>query len=182
MHLPYCFQGRRTFIEIFANENPILLEQQIGETTKDKIKGLAKTPEYLQFVNEKIVPSEIASGQIGNIYTGSIFLGLISTLCYHAQKDTNLENQKVGFIAYGSGSKSKVFEATVSSNWKNQIQKINIFETLESCKPIDFDTYEKLHKKELKQSVVKPSNEFILDFIEKENPVLVGARYYKFID
>jgi hydroxymethylglutaryl-CoA synthase len=93
-----------------------------------------------------------------------------------------LENQKVGFIAYGSGSKSKVFEATVASVWNKQISKINIFKTLESCKPIDFDTYEKLHKKELKQSVVKPSNEFVLDFIEKENPVLVGARYYKFID
>lgn len=182
MHLPYCFQGRRTFIEIFANENPILIEQQIGETTKDKIKALAKSQEYIQFVNEKIVPSEIASGQIGNIYTGSIFLGLISSLCYHDKENTNLENQKVGFIAYGSGSKSKVFEAKVSSDWKNQIQKINIFKTLESCQPIDFDTYEKLHRKELKESVVKPSNEFILDFIEKENPVLVGARYYKYID
>lgn len=182
MHLPYCFQGRRTFIEVFASENPILLEQQIGETTKDKIKGLAKTPEYLQFVNEKIVPSEIASGQIGNIYTGSIFLGLISTLCYHAQKNTKLENQKVGFIAYGSGSKSKVFEATVSQEWKNQVQKNTIFQTLDHCKAIDFVTYEKLHKKELKQSVVKPSNEFVLQSIEKENPVLVGARYYKYVD
>lgn len=182
MHLPYCFQGRRTFIEIFAFENPLLVEKQLGETPKEKIKALAKSAEYIQFVNEKIVPSEIASGQIGNIYTGSIFLGLISTLCYHVQENTNLENQKVGFIAYGSGSKSKVFEATVTANWKNQIAKINIFKTLESCQPIDFATYEKLHKKELKQSIVKPSHEFILDSIEKENPVLVGARYYKYID
>jgi hydroxymethylglutaryl-CoA synthase len=182
MHLPYCFQGRRTFIELFANENPNLVELQLGETTKDKIKALAKSPEYTQLVTEKIYPSEIASGQIGNIYTGSIFLGLISTLCYHAQKNTNLENQKVGFIAYGSGSKSKVFEATIASQWKNQIQKIAVFQTLESCQPIDFDTYEKLHKKEMKQSVIKPSGEFILESIEKENPVLVGARYYRYID
>ena len=115
MHLPYCFQGRRTFIEIFAKENPALLESQIGEAAKDKIKALSKSPEYLALVNEKIQPSEIASGQIGNIYAGSIFLGLLSTLCYHFQEKSDLTNKKFGFIAYGSGSKSKVFEAEVSS-------------------------------------------------------------------
>jgi hydroxymethylglutaryl-CoA synthase len=180
MHLPYCFQGRRTFIEIFAKENPELLEAQIGETTKDKLKALAKSPEYLALVNEKILPSEIASGQIGNIYTGSIFLGLLSTLCYHFQQKTDLSNKKLGFIAYGSGSKSKVFEAEVASEWQSAIEKVKLFENLEQATAIDFTTYEKLHKKELKQSVLTPKNEFYLDSIEKENPVLVGARYYKF--
>ena len=180
MHLPYCFQGRRTFIKIFAKENPALLESQLGETTKDKIKALAKSPEYLALVNEKILPSEIASGQVGNIYTGSIFLGLLSTLCYHFQQKSDLTNKKFGFVAYGSGSKSKVFEAEVSSEWQIQIAKATLFETLENRTIIDFTTYEKLHKKELKQAHIAPKNEFYLDRIEKENPVLVGARYYKF--
>lgn len=182
MHLPYCYQGRRTFIEIFAKENPTLVEEQLGDTTKEKIKSLSKSPEYLTLINQKLYPSEIASGQIGNIYTGSIFLGLISTLCYHLQENSVLTNQKFGFIAYGSGSKSKVFEATVVADWNKQISKCNLFETLDNCSAIDFETYEKLHKKELKKSVLKPSGEFILDSIEKENPVLVGARYYKYID
>lgn len=180
MHLPYCFQGRRTFIEIFAKENSKLLETQVGDTAKDKMKALAKSPEYVALVNEKILPSEIASGQVGNIYTGSIFLGLLSTLCYHFQQKSDLTNAKFGFIAYGSGSKSKVFEAEVSSEWQKQIAKADLFETLENSTAIDFTTYEKLHKKELKQSIITPKNEFYLDSIEKENPVLVGARYYKF--
>lgn len=180
MHLPYCFQGRRTFIEIFAKENPQLLETQLGETIKDKIKALAKSPEYLALLNEKIMPSEIVSGHVGNIYTGSIFLGLLSTLCYHFQQKTDLTNKKFGFIAYGSGSKSKVFEAAVEENWQTVIGNVKLFETLESCSAIDFATYEKLHKKELKQSVNAPKNEFHLNSIEKENPVLIGARYYKF--
>ncbi|MFN3754164.1 hydroxymethylglutaryl-CoA synthase family protein [Flavobacterium sp.] len=180
MHLPYCFQGRRTFIKIFAKENPELLDAQVGETTKDKIKALAKSPEYLALVNDKILPSEIASGQIGNIYTGSIFLGLLSTLCYHFKQNSDLTNKKLGFIAYGSGSKSKVFEAEVNTEWQSAIEKVKLFEALEQCKAIDFLIYEKLHKKEVKQSVIAPKNEFYLDSIEKENPVLVGARYYKF--
>ena len=180
MHLPYCFQGRRTFIEIFAKENSQLLESQLGETAKDKIKALAKSPEYLALVNDKILPSEIASGQVGNIYAGSIFLGLVSTLCYHFQQKSDLTNGRFGFVAYGSGSKSKVFEAEISEHWKTVIEKVTLFETLESCTAIDFTAYEKLHKKELKQSVIPPKNEFYLDSIEKENPVLIGARYYKF--
>jgi hydroxymethylglutaryl-CoA synthase len=180
MHLPYCFQGRRTFIEIFAKENPDLLEAQDGETLKDKMKALAKSEDYLKLVNETIYSSEIASGQIGNIYTGSIFLGLLSTLCHHYKNETNITNMTFGFIAYGSGSKSKVFEAVVEEQWKSSIEKVKLFEMLEKATAIDFDTYEKLHKKELKQAVIAPKNEFYLDSIEKENPVLVGARYYKF--
>lgn len=181
MHLPYCYQGRRTFIEIFAKENPELLNIQIGETQQEKLKALTKSPEYLTLINEKIYPSEIASGQVGNIYTGSIFLGLLSTLCYHAQQNNYLTNKKVGFISYGSGSKSKVFEATVCKDWKSVISQIHFFEMLQNNHSIDFITYEKLHKKELKHSVIAPKSEFILTSIEKENPVLIGARYYEFI-
>jgi len=182
MHLPYCFQGRRTFIEIFAKENPELLNSQIGETEKDKLKNLTKSPEYLELINQKIYPSEIASGQIGNCYTGSIFVGLLSTLCYHSQQNNDIINKKVGFIAYGSGSKSKVFEATVCENWKSVTNQINLFETLENNHSIDFETYEKLHKKKLQHSVLEPKNEFILKSIERDNPVLVGARYYEFVE
>jgi hydroxymethylglutaryl-CoA synthase len=180
LHLPYCYQGRRTFIEVFALENPDLLELQTGDTHKDKIKALAKSPEYTALVNSKISPSEIASGQIGNIYTGSIFLGMLSTLSYHFSQNSALANKKLGFMAYGSGSKSKVFEAEVAENWKSAIAKTQLFENLQSAQEIDFETYEKLHKKELLNSVIPPSNEFYLENIEHENPVLLGARYYKF--
>ena len=105
---------------------------------------------------------------------------MLSTLCYHFQQKSDINNTKFGFVAYGSGSKSKVFEAEVSENWETAISKVKLFETLNNCTAIDFSTYEKLHKKELKQSVIAPKNEFYLDSIEKENPVLVGARYYKF--
>jgi hydroxymethylglutaryl-CoA synthase len=181
MHLPYSFQGRRTFVEIYAQENPELGLNPNSEDYKEKIKVIAKSPEYLDFVNHKIAPSEIASGQIGNVYSGSIFLGMLSTLCHHFKENSDLSNAKFGFIAYGSGSKSKVFEAEVQENWKSEIEKVLLFETLDKSYELDFEAYIKLHKKELKKSVLEPKNEFVLDYIEKENPVLVGARYYKFI-
>lgn len=171
MHLPYCFQARRTFVEIYAKENQLTEENKV----------IAKSEAYLDFVSKAIFPSEIASGQIGNMYTGSIFLGLISTLEYHLQNDNDIVSKKLGFIAYGSGSKAKVFEAEVQPDWKNAVSKVGLFDLLNNSTEIDFGTYISLHKKERKQSVITPKNEFVLDYIEKENPVLIGARYYKLV-
>ena len=170
MHLPYCFQARRTFVEIYAKENNLT----------DDVKTISKTQNYLDFITKTIFPSEIASGQVGNMYAGSIFLGLLSTLCYHFQQNSNLKDKKFGFMAYGSGSKAKVFEAEVQENWKEAIAKTNLFQFLENTHEIDFGTYIALHKKERKQSVLQTNNEFYLDYVEKENPLLVGARYYGF--
>ena len=171
MHLPYCFQARRTFVEIYAKENQLT----------EEIKVIAKSEDYLDFVSKAIFPSEIASGQIGNMYTGSIFLGLLSTLEYHLQNENDITNKKMGFIAYGSGSKAKVFEAEVQPQWQDVIAKVGLFDLLNNSTEIDFGTYISLHKKERNLSVLMPKNEFVLDYIEKENPVLIGARYYKLV-
>ena len=178
MHLPYCFQARRTFVEIYAQENLGLSTQ--AADYKEQIKTISKSETYLSFINKTIYPSEIASGQVGNLYTGSIFLGLLSTLCHHFDQKSDLVGKKMGFIAYGSGSKSKVFEAEVQANWAEVIGTNYLFETLEKTHEIDFETYLKLHKKEQKESVLQPYNEFSLDKIESKNPLLLGARYYSF--
>lgn len=180
MHLPYCYQGRRTFYEIVLNENPELIDLTAADA-KEQIKAFAKSELFMDVVKNKIAPSEIASGQVGNIYTGSIFLGLVSTLTHFSENGTNLDNQPLGFIAYGSGAKSKVFEGIIQPNWQNALPKKSIFDELNTSIAIDFETYEALHKKEIKTAVIAPKNEFVLDYIESENPNLIGARYYKFI-
>jgi hydroxymethylglutaryl-CoA synthase len=48
MHLPYCFQARRTFVEIYAKENPDLLSQ--NPENPIGIKEIAKSEDYLNFV------------------------------------------------------------------------------------------------------------------------------------
>ena len=98
---------------------------------------------------------------------------------YDTEKE--MSGSKFGFLAYGSGSKSKVFEGTIQQDWKAALAEVNLFETLEKSFEIDFETYEKLHKKEQKTSVVKPENEWVLDCIETENLNLIGARYYKWV-
>jgi len=184
MHLPYSFQGRRMLSEIFAldAENIVI---DCGESLLDyqnKLKEVSKSEAYKNFVTQKLQPAELASSLIGNLYTGSIFMGFLSTLSYFYDNKIDISGNKFGFMAYGSGSKSKVFEGIIQPDWASAIEKVNLFESLEKSFAIDFETYEKLHKKELKQSIVAPKAEWILDRIETENPNLIGARYYKWVD
>lgn len=171
MHLPYAYQGRRTFSDIYAHENKL----------KDDLKIISKSEAYIKLVEECIAPSERASSEVGNIYTGSIFLALMSSLSVAINNNEDLTGEKFGLIAYGSGSKSKVFEVQVEATWHEVVHKISLFETLKESKEIDFETYEKLHKKELKKPVLQPKKEWILDKIESNKSTLLGARYYKWI-
>lgn len=184
MHLPYAYQGRRMFAEIFAldADNPLLNGNEDAVDYQTKLKEIAKSDDYRAFVNQKLQPAEPASSAIGNLYTGSVFMGLLSALSHFAKADAGITGKKFGFLAYGSGSKSKVFEGTLQDGWKTAAQNAQLFETLDKSNEIDFDTYLKLHKKEQKASLIAPSGEWILNSIEKEIPNLMGARYYKWVE
>ncbi|WP_409417607.1 hydroxymethylglutaryl-CoA synthase family protein [Flavobacterium sp. PS2] len=184
MHLPYSFQGRRMLSEIYAldSETKIISGDESAAEYQNKLKEVSKSEAYKTFVVDKLQPAELASSLIGNLYTGSIFMGLLSTLAHFYDTKNEISGTQFGFLAYGSGSKSKVFEGTIQPEWKSALTETKLFETLEKSTEIDFETYEKLHKKEQKQSIRTPKNEWVLDRIEKESPNLIGARYYKWVD
>ncbi|MCV9930217.1 hydroxymethylglutaryl-CoA synthase [Flavobacterium sp. LS1R49] len=184
MHLPYSFQGRRMLSEIYAldSDSKIISGDESEAEYQNKLKEISKSEEYRTFVTDKLQPAELASSLIGNLYTGSIFMGLLSTLAHFYNTKQEVAETKFGFLAYGSGSKSKVFEGTIQPEWKSALTETKLFETLEKSTEIDFETYEKLHKKEQKQSIRTPKNEWVLDRIEKEIPNLIGARYYKWVN
>ncbi|WP_283640851.1 hydroxymethylglutaryl-CoA synthase, partial [Mesonia mobilis] len=184
MHLPYSFQARRMFAEIYAADHPELAKAYQKEDPEyfSKLKALSKSEEYRAFVAEKFAPAERASSLIGNMYTASMFMGMLSTLCDYYEKGEDLTGKTLGFIAYGSGAKSKVFEGKLVEGWERVIGKQVLFETLEKSKSIDIETYHQLHKKEKTASVLSPQKEWILESIETEKPNLIGARYYKWVE
>lgn len=173
-HLPYAFHGKRVFTEIYSLENGLSYE------TPEEQKAVAKSEEYLQFINDKIEKSQRASSEIGNMYTASIFMALLSALQTSFNENEELAGQQIGFLGYGSGSKSKVFAGKVSENWKKVAENWNLFDSLKNRTSIDFETYEKLHRKQLQNSVNENYKGFGLKSVELENPVLKGARYYDY--
>jgi hydroxymethylglutaryl-CoA synthase len=171
-HLPYAFHGKRVFTEIYS------LESGLPYSNTEEQKAVAKSENYIQFINNKIEKTQRASSEIGNMYTASIFMALLSGLQTSFNENEELAGEEIGFVGYGSGSKSKVFAGKVSENWKTVVAKWDLFESLKKRLAIDFDTYEKLHRKQLEYSVNPDYNGFGLQSVELENPVLKGARYY----
>ena len=158
------------FSDVFALEN--------GEdNTAENLKVISKSDAYKQLIKEKVEPTQRVSSEIGNMYTASIFTALLSALQVSATANEELAGQKIGFIGYGSGSKSKVFEGIVGNDWKAVMDKINLFDYLNQRQAISYQQYEDLHNKAQKIPVITTKT-FALTKIEKEIVNLEGARYY----
>ena len=151
-HLPYAFHGRRMIFNNWFNwikkdEKFSDLLNEIGSEDDELFtKKAYKSNIYKEFIENKIAPGEKASSSIGNMYSASVFMSLLSMLNVHYDNGSEIKNQKVGFISYGSGSKAKIFQGIIQENWKDKIQTSKLFESLNNRKEISFDDYQNLHK------------------------------------
>ena len=185
-HLPYAFHGRRMIADKWVewmedNGDSELIYTEIGKPSsdldKDWIKKVSKSNVYKNFINQKIAPGEKASSEIGNMYTASIFMSFISSLDEAISDGKDLNNKKIGFISYGSGSKAKIFEGTIQNQWINKIKKIKLFQNLNSRKKISIDIYEKLHRRKVSSNI--NNNEGIIKLKNIDNGEFTeGLRNY----
>lgn len=196
-HLPYAFHGKRIASEIFMMslkkqgtwtafaEN--LPDEPVPADFEDSalyekaqsgfLRAITKTAAYREFVNQKLEKAQRASSLVGNMYACSIFLALMSTLESDFAEKSDLTGKRFGFLGYGSGSKSKVFEGILQPGWESVVAGFQVFQKLEKGTALDYSTYEKLHRKQLTTSVLYPSGEFVIERIGTEG-VRLGARYY----
>lgn len=173
MHLPYAFQGRRMLVNFYldwmkeAGQWSTVVGAMEGDkptdvaAAKEWVRAFSKTPHYRAYVAKALAPAERASAQIGNMYTASIFMGLLSTLVDGAEQNLDLEGAKIGFMGYGSGSKAKVFEGTVAAGWK-KITSLGLFEDLEERTAVDMATYEDWHNEKLRTPIHPNKTGFVL--------------------
>ncbi len=179
MHLPYAFHGRRMLVNFYLDwmkENGKWAEvvtamgcemPEDKEEAKTWVRTFSKSTYYKDYVSKALEPAERASSLIGNMYTASIFMGLISTLCDAAQQEKSMTGKIIGFMGYGSGSKAKVFQGTVESGW-NKVAKLKLFERLEDRIAVDFTTYENWHNEKLLTPIVPNKSAFILEGLRTE--------------
>ncbi len=198
-HLPYAYQARRMAAELFMDDLKargewagFIERNQLAQPCADDftdrevyfrecnefLRSLTKTEAYRQFVQEKIERGERASAEVGNLYTGSIFLALMSTLEGDLQEGTDLTGRTIGFFAYGSGSKSKVFSATVQPGWREVAGEFGLMQRLAQRQQIDYDTYEQLHRGKLTDNVASTAGAFFLADVCDEGQERIGARLY----
>lgn len=154
-HLPYAFQGRRSAIKMWLDyfvANDSILQTQIGDLWENKpdekdhktyntwLKSISKSQAYLDFVTKQIAPSEKMSSEIGNMYTASIFMAMLSAIAYSPETPRNLL-----FLAYGSGSKSKVFTGETTKDLNTEEIKNQLNNCIKQRITITVEEYEMQH-------------------------------------
>jgi len=199
-HLPYAFQARRMFPEIFMEElkanggwadfiSEHELEVPCADDYNDREKYLTKCTDFLklvsksagykQFVQQWIAPGEWASSRVGNLYAGSVFLSLMSTLESLLDQEEDATGRSVCVFAYGSGSKSKVFGATLQPGWKEVTKEFKIALRLDQRQPIDYASYEQLHRGTLTGNIANSDGgSFFLADVHDERDETEGVRHY----
>lgn len=80
---------------------------------------------------------------IGNGYTASVYLGLLSLLDNDAD---DLAGKRIGFFSYGSGSVSEFFTGVVQPGYREHLRAAENRRMLEARTPIDYRRYAALHE------------------------------------
>jgi hydroxymethylglutaryl-CoA synthase len=89
----------------------------------------------------QVAPSLALCARIGNVYTGSLYLGLAGLL--HAQAAA-LAHARIGMFSYGSGCTSEFFSGTVTAGAAARIAAARIDDVLAARERITVEEYEQI--------------------------------------
>ena len=154
LHLPYPKLGLKGL--------NVLLETEDDEAIKEKLSTR---------FNESILYSQ----RVGNIYTGSLFLGLLSLL----ENSNNLNSgDKIALYSYGSGAVAEVFSMTLVPGYEKQLKQ-NRFGEFNSRTRISIEEYEEMFFRDttvdsegnLDISDIKDNSRFVLEKIENHKRI-----------
>ena len=130
-HVPFvrmAFKAHQRYFEILSG-NPVDRE--------DESRWQMLKEDYAQ----RVQPWLSLNAEIGNIYTGSLFLALIDLL--RKQADA-LAGQAISLFSYGSGCGATYCEATVAESAGNWMSAMDPVEHLNQRRSLSMSDYEKL--------------------------------------
>lgn len=122
---------------------------------------------------------------IGNLYTASLYLGLLSLL--NNCKD-DLSGHTIGMFSYGSGSECELFSINISNGYKDILNrtKSHVEAMISDRITVDYRTYKVLWKNWLKREKKlnwrpgrRKNSIFNVDGDTKLISIKNGARYYE---
>jgi len=123
-HIPYTKIGKKALLSI---------AEETDEKTLERL--MAQYEESITY-----------SRRVGNLYTGSLYLGLISLL----ENSFSLEaGSKIGLFSYGSGAVSEFFSGYLVEGYQNQLHSVEHQELLDNRKQLSIEDYENVFSESL---------------------------------
>ena len=90
---------------------------------------------------EQVAPSLIYPRQVGNIYTGSLYLALASLL---AEDPRDLAGKSIAMFSYGSGSCAEFWSGTVQTGAQARVRSSGWAKLIESQRRLEIPEYEEI--------------------------------------
>jgi hydroxymethylglutaryl-CoA synthase len=191
-HIPYPRMVEYASAAIFRHDwresrKSMEIEQELGSEPEaqdyedpekyqaaeaDYARRFAKSKQFLQAYQAKVRDTATLSRQVGNIYTGSIYLGLASLL----EMQKIHAGERLGFGAYGSGCSALFFSAIVQPQ-AGSVPLRGLVQRLAERTQISLQDYELLHEGKKEKSVLAPRAEFALVGIDHQ-----GYRHYEYAE
>ena len=112
---------------------------------KKGLEGLLKdrNDEVAQRLRTQLTASQLFSRQVGNLYTGSLYLSLMSLL----QNSDLRAGSRIGLFSYGSGAEGEFYTGILEDGYEHYMN--NIQEELEHRHQVSVAEYEKLFNSQL---------------------------------
>ena len=113
-----------------VEQNASLTDKEIEKTCI----GLSK-----EKFSKRVQPSITAPTNCGNMYTASVYSGLVSLLSNVPSEQ--LQNKRIGMFSYGSGLASTLFSFRVKGDTSRIAEQVRLNERLESRTPVSPEFY-----------------------------------------
>src|SRR4030043_412062 len=99
---------------------------------------------YNQTFSKKVAPGLMGVREVGNIYTGSVYMGLVSLLENEREK---VEGKRIGIFSYGSGCGAEFLLYNFQKDISGIIDSLHFKEQLDKRKKITFEQYTQFYSK-----------------------------------
>jgi len=131
-HVPFCKMARKAHLQVRRCD----LEDAGApwDASAEETRGVAS-------FREQVEPSLGLCARIGNIYTGSLYLGLAGLLDAQASA---LAGERIGLFSYGSGCTSEFFSGVVARGAGYRIAAARFGELLAARERISVAEYERI--------------------------------------
>jgi hydroxymethylglutaryl-CoA synthase len=130
-HMPFTNMARK------AHRRLIELEYRDSDPeTQEKI--------FNETFSRKVAPGLMGAREVGNIYTGSLYMGLVSLL---EQEREKAEDKRIGLFSYGSGCMAEFLVYHTNTNIGKIIDSLHFKDQLDKRKKITFEEYTRFYSK-----------------------------------
>jgi hydroxymethylglutaryl-CoA synthase len=131
-HVPFCKMAKKAHARLRRCD----LDDVLGAFDEGREEREGSTS-----FERQVASSLSLCSRVGNVYTGSLYLGLAGML---QESAAALAGKRIGLFSYGSGCASEFFSGVVGKGAAERIQRATLAEVLGARERVTVEEYERL--------------------------------------